>query len=51
MFGDFARYSFGCYVEMEAIFDYAANPPGVETPGYRLKPAKAGWGNEILNPF
>jgi hypothetical protein len=27
------------------IQDYAAHPPGVETPGYRLKPVKTGSGD------
>jgi hypothetical protein len=26
------------------IQDYATNPPGVKTPGYRLKPVKTGSG-------
>jgi hypothetical protein len=26
------------------IYDYASDPPGVETPGYRLKPVKTGSG-------
>jgi hypothetical protein len=30
------------------IYDYATHSPGVETPGYRLKPVKTGSGDVVV---